>query len=223
VLTRFRRPLASRKDEEGFTIIEVMVATAILLIVLGMVFSTLVSLTRTEDRANRLVSNEQNVRFELDQLAREIRASNPLVPLLNATTASDYGNQIEMVLGPTGGSQTVVRWTYDTTSEQMVRQVMTGTSATATVVSQSFFLTRVRNVETGTPVFRYYAQDGTDLVAQSLTNGGNLHDAANCAVRVHIELSSDSNPGPVPFTETQDVEIRNRLPGMVECQSNGGG
>ena len=223
MLTRFRRPLASRKDEEGFTIIEVMVATAILLIVLGMVFSTLVSLTRTEDRANRLVSNEQNVRFELDQLAREIRASNPLVPLLNATTASDYGNQIEMVLGPTGGSQTVVRWTYDTTSEQMVRQVMTGTSATATVVSQSFFLTRVRNVETGTPVFRYYAQDGTDLVAQSLTNGGNLHDAANCAVRVHIELSSDSNPGPVPFTETQDVEIRNRLPGMVECQSNGGG
>ena len=116
-------------------------ATVILLVVLAMVFSTLVSLTKSEDRAQRLVSNEQNVRFELDQLAREVRASNPLVPLPNATSAADYGNQIEMVLGPTGGSQTVVRWTYDTTAEEMVRQVMSGTSGAATVVSQSFFLT----------------------------------------------------------------------------------
>ena len=72
------------------------------------------SLTNSEDRSQRLVSNEQNVRFELDQLAREIRAANPIVPLLNATTAADYRNQIELVLGPTGGTQTVVRWTYDT-------------------------------------------------------------------------------------------------------------
>jgi prepilin-type N-terminal cleavage/methylation domain-containing protein len=205
------------RDEQGFTIIEVMVSTAILLIVLAMVFQTLVNLTNSENRSQRLVSNEQNVRFELDQLAREIRAANPLVPLLNAVSASDYGNQIEMVLGPTGGSQSVVRWTYDTTSKEMIRQVMSDTSSGATVVSQSFFLTRVRNIETGTPVFTYYGQHNEDLVAQSLANGGNTHDAANCAVRVHIVLTSDSNPGPVPFTETQDVEVRNRLPGNVGC------
>jgi hypothetical protein len=146
-----------------------------------------------------------------------VRAANPLVPLPNATDASDYDHQIEMVLGPTGGAQKVVRWTYDTQHEQMVRQVMSDTSDTATVVAQSFFLTRVRNIETGTPVFTYYGQRGDDLINESLTNGGNLHDAANCAVRVHIEMSSDSNPGPVPFTETQDVEVRNRLPGNVGC------
>ncbi len=194
-----------------------MIATAILLIVLGMLFNTLGSLTNSENRAEHLVSNEQNVRFEIDQLAREIRAANPLVPLLNAATAATYENQIEMVLGPTGGTQKVVRWTYDTTNEEMLRQVMTDTSSTATVVSQSFFLIRVRNVESGTPVFVYYGQHGEDLVAQSLANGGNTHDAANCAVRVHIQLTSDSNPGPIPFTETQDVEVRNRLPGNVGC------
>jgi prepilin-type N-terminal cleavage/methylation domain-containing protein len=215
VLSAPRDP--ARAGEDGFTIIEVMVATSILLLVLAMVFGTLVSLTRSEDRSNRLVSNEQNVRFELDQLSREIRAANPLVPLPNATSASDYGNQIEMVLGPTGGTQKVVRWTYDTASEQMVRQVMSDTSADATVVSQSFFLTRVRNVENGTAVFTYFGQHDTDLVAASIANGGNVNDAANCAVRVHIEISSDSNPGPVPFTETQDVEVRNRLPGNVGC------
>jgi prepilin-type N-terminal cleavage/methylation domain-containing protein len=217
VLSLRRRLEAARTEERGFTIVEVMVATSILLIVLGLVFGSLVSLTRNEDRSQRLVSNEQNVRFELDQLAREIRAANPLVPLLDATSASTYDNEIEMVLGPTGGTQQVVRWTYDTSTLQMVRQVMSGTSDTATVVSQSFYLARVRNIDTGTPVFTYYGQQNEDLVAQTLADDGNLHDAANCAIRVHIELSSDSNPGPLPFTETQDVEIRNRLPGNVGC------
>jgi len=215
-----RRLERAPAEEEGFTIIEVMVATSILLLVLALVFGSLVSLTRNEDRSQRLVSNEQNVRFELDQLAREIRAANPLVPLLNATSAATYQNQIEMVLGPTGGTQKVVRWTYDTSTLQMVRQVMSGTSATATVVSQSFYLARVRNIETNTPVFTYYGQQSEDLVAQSLAlaDPNHTHDAANCAIRVHIELSSDSNPGPLPFTQTQDVEVRNRLPGNVGCR-----
>ena len=208
----------ARSDEEsGFTLVEMVIATAILLVVLGMFLQTLTSLTKSEDRSQRLVTNEQNVRFELDQMSREIRAANPLVPLLNAVTAADYQNQIEMVLGPTGGPQTVVRWTYITGQEEMLRQVMTDTSSTATVVSQSWYLNRVRNIETNTPVFTYYGQQGEDLVAQTLANNGNLHDAANCAVRVHIILSSDSNPGPLPFTETQDVEVRNRLPGNVGC------
>ena len=208
----------ARSDEEsGFTLVEMVIATAILLVVLGMFLQTLTSLTKSEDRSQRLVTNEQNVRFELDQMSREIRAANPLVPLLNAVTAADYQNQIEMVLGPTGGAQTVVRWTYITGQEEMLRQVMTDTSSTATVVSQSWYLNRVRNIETNTPVFTYYGQQGEDLVAQTLANNGNLHDAANCAVRVHIILSSDSNPGPLPFTETQDVEVRNRLPGNVGC------
>lgn len=208
----------ARSDEEsGFTLVEMVIATAILLVVLGMFLQTLTSLTKSEDRSQRLVTNEQNVRFELDQMSREIRAANPLVPLLNAVTAADYQNQIEMVLGPTGGTQTVVRWTYITGQEEMLRQVMTDTSSTATVVSQSWYLNRVRNIETNTPVFTYYGQQGEDLVAQTLANNGNLHDAANCAVRVHIILSSDSNPGPLPFTETQDVEVRNRLPGNVGC------
>ena len=191
--------------------------TALLLVVLAMVFGALVSLTRSEDRAQRLVSNEQNVRFEVNQLAREIRASNHLIPLPNATSASDYENQIQMLLGPEGGTQTVIRWTYDTTAKKLVRQQMSSTLATATVLNQSYYLASVRNVESGTPLFSYYGQSGVDLIAQTLANGGDKDDAAYCAVRVRIHVASDSNPGPLPFTQTQDVEVRNRLPGNVEC------
>ena len=218
MLTRLMQGYRARRDDErGFTVVEVTIASAIMVTVLAMFFSTLVSLTKSEDRSQRLVGNEQNVRFELDQLAREVRAANPLVPLLNATTASDYSDTIELVLGPTGGAQKVVRWTYDKVREEMVRQLMSDASSTATVVTQSFYLNRVRNVEVNMPVFTYYGQHNQDLVQQALANGGNMHDAANCAVRVHIVLMSDSNPGPMPFTETQDVEVRNRLPGNVGC------
>jgi len=218
VLTLVQRLRRARSEQSGYTIVEVMVTTAILMIVLVIVFGMLVSLTRNESRSQALVGNEQNVRFEIDQLAREIRAANPLVPLPNSTSASAYSNQIEMVLGPTGGSQSVVRWTYNTAVEQMVRQVMSGTGPAATVVSQSFYLVRVRNVESGTPVFSYFGQQNEDLVAQGLALGGNhKDDPANCAIRVGIEISSDSNPGPLPFTQTQDVEVRNRLPGNVGC------
>jgi prepilin-type N-terminal cleavage/methylation domain-containing protein len=205
-------------DERGFTLIEVTIALSIMLVVLAMFFGTLDSLTKSEDRSQRLVSNEQNVRFEFDQMAREVRAANPLVPLPNASSAAAYENEIEIVLGPTGGTQQVVRWYYDSTGERLVRQVMSDVSATATVLSQSFFLSHVRNIETATPVFTYYGQHDQDLVAQALASGSTqFDDPASCAIRIHMVLTSDSNPGPVPFTETQDVELRNRLPGNWGC------
>jgi prepilin-type N-terminal cleavage/methylation domain-containing protein len=208
--------LTKREEESGFTLVELVVAMGILLLVLGIFFSTLISLTKSEDRAQRLVSNEQNVRFELNQLAREVRAANPLV-ILDAKDA--YSNSIELVLGPTGGTQSVVRWTYDTnpassTYLRVSRQLMSDSSNTATVLATSWFLTRVRNVENGNPIFRYY-----DAYDQDMVDNENYteSDIANCAIRVHIELTSDSNPGPLPFTETQDVELRNRLPGGTGC------
>src|SRR4029077_12074489 len=104
---------AGVRSEAGFTIVEMTIATAILMVVLAMFLHTLVSLTRSEDRAHRLVANEQNVRFELNQLAREVRAANPLLDLLTSNPA-DYSNTVEFALGPTGGTQPIVRWTYDT-------------------------------------------------------------------------------------------------------------
>lgn len=216
MLTRYRRLRVAASEEDGFSLIELVISMGILMLVLGMFFSTLDSLTRSEDRAQRLVSNEQNVRFELDQLAREVRAANPLV-ILSSTT--QYSDQIEMVLGPTGGAQSVVRWTYETDPsaenyERLSRELMSDTSATATVLSTSWYLIRVRNVESGIPIFTYYDANQSDMVGNPNYTAS---DIANCAIRVHIQLTSDSNPGPLPFTETQDVELRNRLPGGTGC------
>jgi type II secretory pathway pseudopilin PulG len=204
------------ESEAGFTLVELVMAMMILMVVLALFFNMLVSLTKTEQRAQALVANEQDVRFELTQLAREVRAANPLVVL---PTTDQYSNQITLILGPTGGTQEVVRWNYDTDPDsptylRLAREVMTDSSFSATVVSRSWFLTRVRNLEIGKPIFTYHDAENQDMVADGdYTNS----DIANCAIRVHIELSADSNPGPLPFTEIQDVELRNRLPGGTGC------
>jgi type II secretory pathway pseudopilin PulG len=213
-----RAPRSHRRDDAGaggFTVVEVVIASAILMTVLAMLFSTLVSLMRSEDHAQRLVSNEQVVRFELNQLAREVRSANPLVILPNPT---DYSNTVALLLGPSDGTQEVVRWTYELDPSspnylRLSRQLLSDASESATVLSESWFLTRVRNAELGKPIFTFYDSLGNNMVEAGFSSA----DIQNCAIRVRIELTADSNPGPLPFTETQDVELRNRLPGGVGC------
>ena len=208
------------RGEDGFTVIETVVASAVLLVVLAIFFGALVSLTNTENRAENLVNNEQNVRFELTQMARDLRAGNPMVMLASQYT---YAIQVEVMLGPVGGTQSVVRWYYDTdpaspTYETLTRQLMSDSSPTATVLSSGTVLRRVRNVESSTPLFAYYGYHNgqqVDLMAGSFS----AFDISNCSIRVSMLVISDSNPGPLPFRASEDVELRNQLPGGVGCGS----
>jgi type II secretory pathway pseudopilin PulG len=208
------------RGEDGFTVIETVVASAVLLVVLAIFFGALVSLTNTENRAENLVNNEQNVRFELTQMARDLRAGNPMVMLASKST---YANQVEVMLGPVGGTQSVVRWYYDTnpaspTYETLTRQLMSDSSPTATVLSSGTVLRRVRNVESSSPVFAYYGYHNgqqVDLMAGAFS----AFDISNCSIRVGMLVISDSNPGPLPFRASEDVELRNQLPGGVGCGS----
>ena len=67
------------RDEQGMSVIELTIASMILMIVLAVFFSGLISLTNSEKHASDVVTNEQNVRFVLTKLAKDIRSSNPLV------------------------------------------------------------------------------------------------------------------------------------------------
>ena len=91
---------------------------------------------------------------------------------------------------------------------------MSDATSSATVLSSAKALIHVRNDQNGTSLFTYYDQHQQDLVATAaFTNS----DVANCAIRVRVMITSDPNTGPSPFTEQQDVELRNRLPGGIGC------
>jgi len=205
--------------EAGSTLIEAATVLATMLVILATLLGILQSLTTSDRRVQALTTNEEAVRFALDQMARDLRAANP-VDVFAST--SSYNNQIQVELGPNPGTRQYIRWAYDAvpgshTYEFLFRQVMSGPSANATVQSQAAMAVRVHNSETGTPVFRYYDSHGTDLVTASALTPA---DVANCAIHVHVQVNSDADPGPQPFSENVDVELRNRLPGgIVGCAS----
>jgi type II secretory pathway component PulJ len=203
----------ARRDDEGMTVVELVIATALMLLVTTLIFSFMISVQNTDRRAQAVVSNEQDARFVLTEIARDIRASNPVETF---ETVAPYRNQIQLYLGE-GATQKRVRWVYDTNSasatyKQIRREVLDNT--TGAVLSSSTRLKRVQNIVRNPVVdlFQYYSQTGVDLVA-----AGDPHNVGNCSIRVKITITADSNPGPEPFTVTQDVEVRNRLPGGIGC------
>jgi hypothetical protein len=190
-----------------------------MLVIVGTLLGALDSLTKASTRVQALVNNQETVRFGLNRVQRDLRAANPVDA---AGVTASYPNAVQVELGPNPGIRTYIRWFYDTspastTYESLLRQVMSGPGANATVSSQAVIVSRVRNLETSTAIFSYYDSLGNDLVANNPTTPANV---ANCAIRVHIQINSDAQPGPQPFSENIDVELRNRLPGgIVGCAS----
>ena len=208
-----RRVRSAREDDRGMTVIELVVATGLLLMITTMIFSFMISVQNTDRRAQAVVGNEQDARFVLTEIARDIRASNPLETFAAVDT---YRNQIQVTLGE-GATLQRVRWVYDTnptspTYKQLRREVLHNT--TGAVVSSRTRLTRVQNIVRSPVVdlFTYHSQSGVNLITNGVAD-----DVGNCAIRVGITITADSNPGPEPFTVIQDVEVRNRLPGGVGC------
>ncbi len=203
-----------RRDEAGFSVIELSVVTVVMAVVALSLMGVLNSLTKSEARVHALVTNQETVRVGLDRLQRDLRAANPVDA---SATSSAYRDAVQVELGPNPGTRSYIRWFYDTapaspTYETLLRQVMSGPGTNATVVSQVPVIVRVRNTESGVALFTYLNSQGADLVA---TNPDTPANVANCAIRIHIEVDSDADPGPQPFTESIDVELRNRLPGGI--------
>lgn len=202
------------RGQGGFTLVEVSVVLTTMIVVVASFLGALDSLTNTGRRIQALVSNQETVRFGLDRLQRDLRAANPVDA---ASATSEYSNAIRIELGPNPGTRVYIRWLYDmtptsSTYESLLRQVMSGSDANATVTGQVAVITRVRNLETNTPLFTFYDSGGHDLVAGNPATPANV---ANSAIRVHVQVDSDAQPGPQPFSENIDVELRNRLPGGI--------
>ena len=205
-----------RRDRDrgsaGFAMVEAIVTLSLLTVVLAMFLDSLGSLTNSSQRVQALVVNEQTVRFGLDQMQRDLRAATALDAL---SASSGYGSEVRFELGSAGARQ-YLRWLYDTTPssptyQSVLRQVMAGPTS-ATVLSQGIVITRAQNVVSNTAMFTYFDSRGADLAAANPTTPANV---ADCAIALHIEVDADSQPGPQPFSENIDVELRNRLPGGI--------
>jgi type II secretory pathway component PulJ len=205
-----RRHRAARaRGEAGFSVLEVTVVTMMMGLMTMSIFGVLTSTSRNEKLQQSMVGNQELVRFGIIQLSRDLRSANPVEPL---TTIGSYATSVELALGASSGTQTYVRWWLS--NKVLYRSLLSAPNGTIT--STRTVLTNVENASQGITLLRYYNASAVEL-ATSGTTPAAVGDITNCAIRVHISVASDAFPGPVPFTEQSDVELRNRLPGGPGC------
>jgi type II secretory pathway pseudopilin PulG len=199
----------TRRGHDGFTVIEMAVTLLLTSIVMAGMLSFLQAGTRTEKRAQAIANSQEDVRLALVRLARDVRSADPMLAL---TDINDYANKIELQLNKP--SLSYVRWVLDPATGTLSRQVISGPNGS--VVATTFRLTRVHNGDApARPVFRYFGYSDTEFTPQGSTSA----DFANCTIRVNASVTSDTDPGPQPFTSEIDAQLRNRLPGGTGCSS----
>jgi len=186
-----------------------MVASALLVVVLGAMGSSLISLTQSSNQGEALVANQQAVLFTLTQLARDLRSASPLLTL---SSSSSYPSTIEVSdVNPSGGSPTTVEWIFSSSAQTLTREVLVN----GTVTSSKVMLTRVLN-SASQPVFSYFDLNNNNLV----TEGDPPATISTCTTRVEALIVGQADPGPTPFQETQDVQLRNQIANLAAQGNN---
>lgn len=194
--------------ENGFTVVELTIASVVLAIVVASMVGLLDSQTRADKRIQALVNSQEDVRLALTAVSRDIRAADPMIA---QATLDDYRDQIDMTLYDPSGASRHVRWKLDPSAQVLTR----ATIATDGTSSTTYRVPRVRNdaSTTAQPLFSYYDGANNNLLGlnsapgQSSTLPG---DMVRCTSRVHVRIVADTNPGPQPFTDEADVELRNQ-------------
>jgi len=194
------------REVSGFTTVELIVVVFITSIVAASLLAVLTSLTNNQRTEEALVNNQERVRQTMTEMGRDLRGADPLIAL---SDVSQYANGFDATLIPPGaGSDIYVRWALNGTT--LTRSILSGPGGTAT--STRMVINNVRNLEKGIAMLRYYDSNGNELTTTN-TPG----DFVNCTVQVRITISSNSDPGPLPFEQNSAVQVRNRLPGGAGC------
>lgn len=114
VVGRFRAGLAaSRSSEAGFSLIELLVTMAILLVVVGTLTGALISATNTETDLNNRFQTQVQARQALTKLTREIHCASQILDTstgqpLTSTSGSVAEVTLTLPAGcPTGGATAV--------------------------------------------------------------------------------------------------------------------
>ena len=114
----------SLSQEQGFTLIEVMIAVVIAAIIAAAAFTILTTTTKAVRANEQTVGTQQNVRIAMELLSRDIKMAgfgSPGVPIGNCTYpimpsdqtvgAVDSGPDSLQLLVPTGKMTGTNRWT----------------------------------------------------------------------------------------------------------------
>ncbi len=156
-----------RRDERGFTLIELVTVLGMLVIVVTALSYALIAAQKSEEEMNRRFASQINARIALDQLRREIHCAGSVTP-------SGASASITIVLGnrcPTAGAGTTVSWCTSGSGTRYALYRLVGGSCNTTGRKAVDYLT------TGT-VFTFTPQSTASLASLAVTLPVNARPAS---------------------------------------------
>lgn len=171
-----------RREEGGFTLIELVTVLGMFLITVTCLSWALIAANKAEEDMHRRFGSQINARIALDQLRREIHCASAVTPV--GTSAS-----ITITLGsrcPTAGAGTTVSWCTAGSGTRFALYRLTGGTCNTTGRKAVDYLT------TGT-VFSYVAQSTSSLAILSVT----------------LPVNTNPASGRPDYSLTDDIVLRN--------------
>ncbi len=113
------------RDQQGFTLIEVLIVTVILGIIMAALFGVLISTQRVSNFNREQLDLQQEAIIFLLNLSKDIRRS-----LAISTPSAIPANsqlRLELDIDGTGTTNRTVTYTWDTTNNQIVYNLLSGT------------------------------------------------------------------------------------------------
>jgi len=205
------RQLAS---EEGFTIVEVLIASVLMIVVLGATLTALTSFQRNTQTNQRQNDGQEQARRTLDMVARDLR--NLASPVLERPEAIDRKEALDLIVqsegSGSGGSSNArntmrVRFCLGP-DRRLYRMVQTWTTATipvapsTTVCPGTGWTTSTvvaENVVNGTrPIFTY--------------NAAGLQDVTEVSATLYVDVNPGTPPAETELQSSVYLRNQNRKP-----------
>lgn len=185
---------AKLRDEEGFTLVEMMVTIMVMIIVLFALYSIFDMSLKVFSFGNDKVEAVGNARLSLEKMAREIRAAYPYdkgaatsdTHLFDSMTATQITFANDLGTGDRVIDQTTEEITYNVSGTTLQRIVGTGTAQAVAEHVDSLDI-------------QYLKRSGSSLVTTTT-------DAEVEVVRITLVIEKDD----AAQTITTDVDLRNR-------------
>jgi prepilin-type N-terminal cleavage/methylation domain-containing protein len=122
---RYNCQLSSRTDkdrpslagEQGFTLVELVIASSISGVIIGVALLVLLSSMGAYGRGSRLAGVEQNAMLQSERLSRELRQAKKITQITESGTSALYTKIKFMTL-----QDTEITYLYDAASRQLVRR-----------------------------------------------------------------------------------------------------
>ena len=198
--------MSERREEAGFTLVEVMVVAVIMAVIGAALFGLLASMTGNERAQEARANNGQAVRLALADITRDLRGADPVGPPPDAVAAAQ---QVDVTLLPVtpGGEAQYVRW--QVSGDRLLRAVLDGPGGSPSTTR--VVLTGVLNETQGVPLLRYVGTGGDELPTDVTPA-----DVVNCARSVRVTILASPERGSVS-RETAETVVRNHQSGGVGC------